>query len=178
MTSPTDAATAQPEPWLRGPLAGVPQLLMPAAHALVQAREDVERVVATVSPDALWSTPGGAASVGFHLRHIAGSVDRLLTYALGRQLADQQRAALQAETTPPPEPRPDARTLGAAAIAAIDRAIEVIRAADPQQLHMPREVGRARLPSSMFGLLFHVAEHTQRHVGQLITTAKVVAGGA
>jgi hypothetical protein len=149
---------------------------MPAAHALVQAREDVARAAAALAPDDLWATPGGAASVGFHLRHIAGSVDRLLTYALGRQLDDRQRAALAAETAPPGEPRPDAAALVAAATGAIDRALEIIRATDPAMLHQAREVGRARLPSTVFGLLFHVAEHTQRHVGQLITTAKIVRG--
>lgn len=165
-----------PEPWLRGPIEGVPPPLMPAAHALAQAREDIERVAAGLTSETLWVEPGGAASAGFHLRHIAGSIDRLLAYALGRQLDEAQQAALAAETRPPGEPRADAGDLARQAVASVDRALEIIRATDPQMLMDAREVGRARLPSTVHGLLFHVAEHTQRHVGQLITTAKVVRG--
>src|SRR5688572_31411369 len=90
----------QPEPWLRGPLADVDPYLMPAAHALTHAGEDLARAVADLPPQALWTRPGGAASVGFHLRHIAGSIDRLLAYARGEALTDDQRAAARAETEP------------------------------------------------------------------------------
>ncbi|HEU4564475.1 MAG TPA: DinB family protein [Gemmatimonadaceae bacterium] len=168
MTTPT-----QPEPWLRGPIDGVAPALMPAAHALVMAREDIERVAPALTMEQLWRRPGGAASAAFHLRHIAGSIDRLLAYALGRQLSDAQRAALAAEQTVP-EPPPTAAALADEATRAIDHAMEIIRATDPVQLHEPRQVGRSRLPTTLLGLLFHIAEHTQRHVGQLITTAKIV----
>ena len=166
-----------PEAWLRGPLAGVDPLLMPAAHALVQAREDVERAADDLAPEELWAMPGGAASVGFHLRHIAGSIDRLLTYARGAQLDDRQKAALAAEGAPG-DPPADAPALIREAAAAIDRALDALRRTDPRTLHEPRAVGRAALPTTVFGLLFHVAEHTQRHTGQVITTAKIVIAGS
>ena len=164
-----------PEAWLRGSLPGVHALLMPAAHALVQAREDVERAAATLTPEELWARPGGAASIGFHLRHIAGSIDRLLTYARGANLDRQQREALAAEgvSGDPPEP---ADALIREATTAIDQALDALRTADVASLEEPRAVGRAALPTTVLGLLFHLAEHTQRHTGQVITTSKIVRG--
>ncbi len=167
-----------PEFWLRGPLPGIAPLLQPAAHALRQAADDIARAVRTPTPlddAALWARPGGAASVGFHLRHVVGSIDRLLTYARDAQLDDAQRAALAAETAPP---RPDetADALVAHAVAAIDGAVRTIAATDAHTLLAPRAVGRARLPSTVHGLLFHVAEHTMRHTGQIVTLARVVRG--
>ena len=164
----------QPEAWLRGPIQGVPAALMPAAHALVQAREEIEGAAAGLSPDELWTPPGrAAATAGFHLRHIAGSVDRLLSYALGRQLDERQRAALAAEKEPG-DSAADAAAFVREAQRAIDRAVAQLRATPRESLTEPREVGRERLPSTVLGLLFHAAEHTQRHAGQLVTTAKIV----
>lgn len=160
-----------PEPWLRGPLPGVDPYLMPAAHALTHAGEDLARAVADVPAAALWTRPGGAASVGFHLAHIAGSIDRLLAYARGEALSDAERAAARAETEPSDAA---ADALLASAQAAIARALAQIRATPRERLVDPRGVGRARLPSTVLGLLFHVAEHTQRHTGQLIATARAV----
>ncbi len=162
-----------PEAWLRGPIPGVPAVLMPAAHALVQAREDLALAAADLSTAELWLRPGGAASAGFHLRHIAASVDRLLTYARGEQLTSAQHDALAAERSPG-EPPATAVVLVAGASASIDRALDVIRATAPEHAFDPRIVGRQALPSTVGGLLFHIAEHTQRHTGQLITTAKIV----
>lgn len=146
---------------------------MPAAHALLQAREELPRAAAGLTPAQLWSRPGGAASVGFHLRHVAGSIDRLLAYAAGRQLTSDELAALRAEGEPGDVP-PSADECVAIAQAGIDRALEAIRAAPRASLLAPREVGRGRLPSTVLGLLFHLAEHTQRHVGAVVATAKVV----
>jgi len=162
---------SQPEPWLRGPIPGIPPLLMPVAHALVMAREDVEAALSALSADELWARPAGAASAGFHAMHLAGSLDRLFTYARGEQLSDEQRAALAREKAPPPLP---AEALIRDVHATIDRALAQLRATDEATLLEPREVGRMKLPSNVLGLLFHAAEHTQRHVGQLVTTAKVV----
>lgn len=162
---------SQPEPWLRGPIPGIPPLLMPVAHALVMAREDVERALAGLGTDELWARPSGAASAGFHAMHLAGSLDRLFTYARGEQLNDEQRAALEREKAPPPLP---AEALVRDVHATIDRALAQLRATDESTLLERREVGRMKLPSNVLGLLFHAAEHTQRHVGQVITTAKVV----
>ena len=161
------------EPWLRGPLPGVPALLQPVAHALVQAREEVPGFVAHVGGAALWTRPAGRASVGFHLQHLAGVLDRLLTYARGETLTDDQLAALRAEGEPHP-----ALTVGGLAEAfeeAVDRALDQIRATDPATLLEARAVGRDRVPSTVLGLLVHAAEHTQRHAGQLLVTASVVA---
>jgi uncharacterized damage-inducible protein DinB len=162
----------RPEPWLRGPLEGVDPYLMPAAHALMHAGEDLARVAAEVPAHALWTRPGGAASAGFHLRHIAGSVDRLLAYARGEALSEAQRAAAKAEET---DGAPgDGPALLAEAQQAIARALAQIRGTARETLLDPRGVGRAGLPSTVLGLLFHVAEHTQRHTGQLIATARAV----
>ncbi|HWK88863.1 MAG TPA: DinB family protein [Longimicrobium sp.] len=166
---------AEPEVWMRGPVAGVPPLLMPAAHALLGALEDIEAAVAGLTPDKLWARPGGAASVGFHLLHVPGSMDRLLTYARGEMLDDAQRAALEAEKTAG-EPRIALEVLLANLRAATDRALAQIRATPESDLLAHRGVGRAQLPSNVLGLIFHTAEHTQRHTGQIITTARIVRG--
>ena len=170
------APPSQPEPWLRGPVAGIPPLLQPVAHALLQAREDVRRVVAPLDNNALWAKPSGAASVGFHVRHAAGSLDRLFTYARGGMLSAEQLAALKRETAPEEQGTVTGAQLLTAFEAQIERALAQLRATSESSLTDHREVGRARLPSTVLGLLFHGAEHTQRHVGQVITTAKIVAG--
>src|SRR5215212_3772382 len=87
----------EPDRWLRGPVPGVPALLQPAAHALLQALDDVERAVAELPVDGLWRRPGRAATPGFHLKHLAGATDRLLTYARGEPLSDSQKAWLKGE---------------------------------------------------------------------------------
>lgn len=164
----------QPEAWLRGPVSGVPPLLQPVAHALVQALEDVERAVADVPPEDLRTRTGGAASIGFHVRHAAGSLDRLFTYARGEQLTDAQRASLAAEKADVPEA--DERALVATFRSSVERALEQLRATDTATLLEHRAVGRAGTPSNVIGLLFHGGEHTARHVGQVITTARLIKG--
>ena len=164
---------SQPEVWLRGPVEGVEPLLMPAAHALLGAVEDVERAVAAMSPDELWARPGGVGAVGFHLRHMAGSLDRILTYARGEALTDEQRRYLEREKDPG-DPPAGADELLRGLREAVDRAVAQLRATDAATLLEPRGVGRLQLPSTVLGLLFHAAEHMQRHVGQVITTAKIV----
>lgn len=161
------------EAWLRGPVDGYPPLLMPAVHALLQAREDVERLLPLVSEEQAWARPGGAASVGFHVQHIAGSLDRLYSYARGQMLDERQRADLAAEDTIHDAP-PSFAAVVANAHAAIDRALAQLAATDAATLLELRKVGRAGLPSNVIGLLFHGAEHTTRHAGQAITTAKIV----
>jgi hypothetical protein len=147
---------------------------MPAAHAFVQAREDIERAAADAGPSELWQRPGGAASAGYHLQHAAGSLDRLLTYARGEALNEAQRTALAREGSP----GANAPELIAEACGAIDRALEQLRKTAPGTLNEIRAVGRAQLPATVLGLIFHAAEHTTRHVGQLITTLKIVRGGS
>ena len=164
---------SQPEFWMRGvTVEGIGTALQPVAHALLQAMEDVDAAASALSPDELWAKPGGAASAGFHLRHLAGSLDRLTTYARGEALSDAQLAALRVEQ----EPGASAAELLTHVRATIERALEQLRATPDAALDEPRHVGRARLPSSVRGLLYHAGEHTARHAGQVITTVKVVRG--
>jgi hypothetical protein len=166
---------AEPEVWLRGPIEDVAPMLQPVAHGLLQCRLEVRATVPTLAPAQIWTSPGGAATAGYHVRHAIGSLDRLLTYARGAQLSGDQLAFLREEAKA--DERDDiGDVLVAEFDAAIERALVQLRATDPSTLLEPREVGRARLPSTVLGLLFHAAEHTQRHVGQLVTTAKIVRG--
>lgn len=171
----TATHSLSPEVWLRGPLEGFDPIVMPAAHALLQSGEDLERAAGTLTREELWARPGGAASVGFHLTHIAGTIDRLLTYASGKQLDATQLAALRAEQDPSAQTA-DAGELIARAVRAIHGAVETLRNTPRESLFQPRAVGRKQLPTTVWGLLFHVAEHTQRHTGQVITTSKIVRG--
>lgn len=164
----------QPEAWLRGPIDGIDPVLMPVAHALVQAREDVVHLASSVPAAHVWKRVGQAASVGFHLRHLAGATDRLLTYARGETLSDAQKAALRAEGAPP-DPPPLLREIASDVTATIDRALDQLTRTPPAELSQPRAVGRSA-QSTVAGLLFHAAEHATRHVGQAITTARILAG--
>jgi uncharacterized damage-inducible protein DinB len=145
--------------------------LQPAAHAFLQTVEDVEGAVDGLTADQLWTTPGGAASVGFHLLHLAGATDRLLTYARGEPLSDLQRAQLQKERNPP---RADIASLLADLRKAVDGALDQLRNTPDAALEEGRAIGRAALPTTVLGLLFHTAEHAQRHAGQVVTTAKIL----
>jgi uncharacterized damage-inducible protein DinB len=160
-----------PEPWLRGPVDGIDPWLQPVAHALMQVREDVTQAVSGLSKEALVARPGGAASVAFHLRHIPGSIDRLMTYASGATLDEGQQAARAAEKE---EGADDPRALVASFERGIEAALERLQRFAAAGLLEPRPVGRAGLPSTVLGLLFHAAEHAQRHSGQVIATAKAV----
>ena len=167
--------STQPEVWLRGPVEGFEPLLMPAVHALLQAREDVEGLVAAVPAEHAWERPGGAASVAFHVGHLGGALDRLLTYARGELLSDAQKAAARAEG----EPGQPARSLdevAAGACTSIERALDQLRATSREDLLVPKKVGRAGLPSTTLGLIFHAAEHCTRHAGQAISTARILRG--
>ncbi len=158
------------EVWLRGPLPGVPPLLQPVAHALTQADEEVTALLGGFPDALLWKRPGGVASVGFHLHHLTGVLDRLLTYAEGEPLSEQQRATLAREE----HGDENVRELVAAFGAQVEVTLGVLRETDEKMLLEPRDVGRAQLPSTVMGLLVHAAEHTQRHVGQLLVTVRVL----
>ncbi len=165
-------ADSLPEVWLRGPVDGVPGLLQPIAHALLQAREDVAALTRGLPAELLSTRPAGVASIGFHLQHLTGVVDRLFTYARDEPLSDAQRDALAAE------PRPlgadmSVHDLVRAFDRQVERALDQLRATDERSLTEPRGVGRQRLPSTVLGLLFHAAEHVQRHVGQLSVTIRM-----
>ena len=158
-----------PEPWLRGPMSGMDPLIAPILYTFQQAREDVAKHTEGLTVEQIWATPFGFGSVGFHVRHIAGSTDRLMTYLQGEQLSDAQMAALQSEK----QPGASREELLAELDAAFGKSQAVVRALDPARLQETREVGRKRLPTTVIGLLTHIAEHTQRHVGQAISAAKL-----
>lgn len=159
-----------PEPWLRGPLEGVSPFIAPLLRSFEQAREDLAHWTAGVGPDQVWAQPHGLPSLGFQLRHIAGSVDRLSTYLAGGQLSDQQMRALQSEA----QPGATREELLAAIDAAFLNAAEIARAITPAELDQPRSIGRKALPTTAIGLIVHIAEHTQRHVGQAISAVKLL----
>jgi hypothetical protein len=163
----------QPEVWMRGAIPGYPAPLQPVVHSLLQSLEEVQQHLATVTPARLWTRPNGAASAGYHVRHAAGSLDRLLTYARGEQLSTGQLATLDREGEADLEPDAAVRLTGEFA-RGIERAVAQVSETPESVLGEPRGVGRAQLPSTVLGLLFHAAEHTQRHIGQMVTTLKVV----
>lgn len=158
-----------PEPWMRGPIEGVPALLSPLLYSFQQAREDLTRFTEALTTEQIWAQPHGFGSVGFHLRHIAGSTDRLTTYLEGRQISEAQLDFLKHEH----DPGATREELLAGMDAAFQRTETIVRALDPARLSDPREIGRKKLPTTVIGLLTHVAEHTQRHVGQAISAAKL-----
>jgi len=160
------------EVWQRGPIDGVPALLQPVAHALLQAVEDVEKEMEHFSPDLLWKNPGGVASVSFHLKHLSGVIERLFTYARGEMLNEEQRSYLAAETVS--HDNDTVYMLVDRFKKQISAALEELKTADIRTLTDKRAVGRKQIPSTVIGLWFHAAEHTQRHVGQLIVTARIL----
>ena len=157
------------EPWLRGTLNQVPAVARAVLHALQLAEEDLEKWCRPLSEQELFTRSLGLPPVAFHLRHIARSLDRLLTYAEGHQLNDLQLAALRSEL----DIGGSRDELFAELHSALAGSAERVRALDLRQLEAPRAVGKKGLPSTLGGLLVHVADHTQRHVGQAVTTAKV-----
>lgn len=162
------------EVWLRGEtVEGVPLLLQPVAHSLLQSREEVEALLSGVAAEEIWRTRTGAASIGYHVLHAIGSLDRLFTYARGAMLSDAQLLVLKQEAQPDPDLTAD--DLIAAFDAAVTRALDQLRETDDRRLTDERHVGRAKLPSTIIGLVFHAAEHTQRHVGQAVSTRKLLA---
>ena len=161
-----------PEAWLRGPIDSVPDPLQPVAHALIQVREEARDLLRDFPVALLWTRPAGLASVGFHLQHIAGVIDRLFTYARGESLSDEQRHALAREGSPPESDSTVDGLLDRLDVH-VDCALMQLRAIPPDSLNQKRLVGRKQLPATMLGLLFHAAEHAQRHMGQMLVTARV-----
>jgi uncharacterized damage-inducible protein DinB len=160
------------EPWLRGSESDVPAVGRGVLHALQLAAEDLRKWCSVLSDEQLNTSPAGAPPVAFHIRHLARSMDRLLTYAEAGELSKEQMALLRAEGA-----RDTTKTqLFTELTAALNDAAIRVRAIAHMNMEEPRTVGRKRLPTTVGGLVVHVADHTQRHVGQAITTARVVAG--
>ena len=160
------------EVWLRGTIPGIPALLQPVAHTLLQAQEEVNTLMNGFDDTLLWETPADVASVGFHLQHLCGVLDRLYTYAKGEQLSGQQLDDLRLEGTE------NAAITSSFLIERfnkqVDKALSQLRETNQNMLTQPRGVGRKQIPSTVLGLLFHAAEHTQRHNGQLLVTVRVL----
>jgi hypothetical protein len=165
--------TPLPEAWLRGPIEGIPNLLQPAAHAFVLAREDVAAATSGLTVDQLWHRPNGITPIGFHLAHLAGSTGRLLAYAKGAPLTDAQKAFLLYEREVM-NTRPALEKLTRDWHAAIDDAMAQLAATAEHTLTEARTIGRALLPTTVIGAIFHAAEHASRHTGQIVTTAKLL----
>jgi uncharacterized damage-inducible protein DinB len=157
------------EAWLRGPIEGVPPHLMPVFHSFAMVREDLAYYTEGLSTEDVWRNTGSLPSLGFHLHHIAHSVDRLVTYLCGNPLSDAQIATLKQEA----EPGATLAELLGEIDAILSDAERRIRMIDASMLYEPRYIGKKRLPSNVLGMLVHIAEHTQRHLGQAITTAKL-----
>ncbi len=165
-------ATQKHEVWQRGPLPLMPPLLQPVAQALLQAKEEVNELMEHFPSVLLWVRPADMASAGFHLQHLSGVLDRVFTYARNEPLNPYQFEDLAAEGK-------NLKPITAADLVnrfnrQVDKALEQIKNTDEKTLTDFRGIGRAGLPSTVIGLLFHAAEHTMRHVGQLMVTAAVV----
>lgn len=158
------------EPWMRGDLRHLDPIQAAVLYSFRHAQEDIAEWLGRMPGDSLWTRVGDLASPGFHVRHIAGSVDRLVTYASGQQLSEAQLAELKAESTPGGTVTELLESLEAR----LTQAAEVIRSLQPKTYSEIREIGRKKIPVPLGTLLVHIAEHTQRHVGELIVTVKAV----
>ncbi len=173
MTTP---AITPPEWWQRGPVPGVPALLQPVAHVLLQLRDDVPAAVASLTESQWNARPGGVASIAFHVRHIGGVFDRMFTYARGDTLNDAQFAALALEQSP--IAAHEIPALLAWFTAQLDARLAALPAFDEAHLTDARTLGRAKLPTTVIGCLVHAAEHGMRHFGQISVTARVLTATA
>ncbi|RZK66546.1 MAG: DinB family protein [Pedobacter sp.] len=168
--------TQKLEVWQRGPLPDINPLLQPVAHALLQAREEINEYMEAFPVDMLWFRPAGMASTGFHLQHLSGVLDRVFTYAKAEKLSEFQFEQLAEEGKD---------SLNGYRVEdlvnrfnhQVDLALLQLKETDETTLSDFRGIGRAGLPSTVIGLLVHAAEHTMRHVGQLMVTVAVVKNG-
>lgn len=172
MNNTNQAPTGNLEHWLRGPVKGILAFLQPAAHAILQTRDEVHYGMKDFPESLIWERPEGVASVAFHLQHIPGVLDRIYTYAKGIQLNPQQLEYMMAEG----KEKEDIRLsdLLEHLDQQVEKALEQLRNTPESELLAERAVGRKQIPSNVIGLLFHGAEHSQRHTGQLLVTARVV----
>jgi uncharacterized damage-inducible protein DinB len=160
------------EYWLSGPIKGVPNLLQPAAHALLQSERELKKYTTDFPKELLWAKAAGRASVGFHMNHITGVLDRMLTYAKGESLSDEQFQFLKTEGTF--NLTTQVADLQEQFSIKVAEAIAYFKTLPESSLTEKRTVGRKKLPSTVIGLLFHAAEHSQRHIGQLLVTVSVL----
>jgi uncharacterized damage-inducible protein DinB len=162
----------QPEYWMRGTIDGVPAMLQPVAHALLQARDEVNELMNNFPEHLLWERPANVASPAFHLQHLSGVLDRLFTYARAESLSQEQLVYLSSEGKQ--NENVTVSSLIENFNKQIDISLEQLKKTNENSLTEFRGVGRKQLPSTVIGLLFHAAEHTMRHTGQLLVTVKVI----
>lgn len=160
------------EVWMRGPISGLIPLLQPVAHAILQAREEVNLMMIDFPNELIWKRPNGIASVAFHLQHLSGVLDRLFTYANNQILNEDQLELLALESD-------STQLLTVKGLLTrfnnqVNKALTQLKNIEEKNLLEPRGVGRKQIPTNQLGLLFHAAEHTQRHVGQLLVTIKML----
>jgi uncharacterized damage-inducible protein DinB len=168
MTKPKETL----EVWMRGPIAGLTPLLQPVAHAILQAREEVNLMMIDFPNELIWEKPAGVASVAFHLQHLSGVLDRLFTYANNQILNEDQLELLALESD-------NTQYLTVKGLLTrfnnqVNKALTQLKNTDEKMLLEPRGIGRKQIPTNLIGLLFHAAEHTQRHVGQLYVTVRIL----
>ncbi|GAB3219816.1 DinB family protein [Algoriphagus aestuariicola] len=164
--------TKQPEVWLRGPIAGLSPLLQPVVHSIRQAQEEIHELMKDFPSEMLWEKPAGVACPAFHLQHIAGVMDRMASYAQSQILSEKQFDALKREGLR--QEHLTTSILLENLDGQIEHFVRIVTQIDPSTLADFRPVGRAKLPSTVGGLLFHAAEHAQRHLGQLLVTVKMI----
>jgi uncharacterized damage-inducible protein DinB len=168
MTKPKETL----EVWMRGPISGLDPLLQPVAHAILQAREEVNLMMIDFPDELIWEKPAGVASVAFHLQHLSGVLDRLFTYANNQLLNEDQLELLGLESD-------DTQYLSVKGLLTrfnnqVNKALTQLKNIDEKTLLEPRGLGRKQIPTNVLGLIFHAAEHTQRHVGQLFVTLRIL----
>ena len=161
------------EVWQRGPVPSIPALLQAVAHALLQALEEVNEVMQDFPEHLLWQRPAGVASVGFHLQHLTGVLDRLFSYAAKDILSPEQLHWLSAEGKEH-ETKASSAELVALFKKQVEESLSILSKANSTSLTEIRTVGRKKIPSTLIGLYFHAAEHTMRHLGQLYVTVKIL----
>jgi uncharacterized damage-inducible protein DinB len=160
------------EVWMRGPIAGLIPILQPVAHAILQAREEVNLMMIDFPNELIWEKPNNIASVAFHLQHLSGVLDRLFTYANNQILNEEQLELLALESD-------STQFLTVKGLLTrfnnqVNKALTQLKNIEEKTLLEPRGIGRKQIPTNQLGLLFHAAEHTQRHVGQLLVTVKML----
>lgn len=160
------------EYWLKGPIPEIPDLLQPVAHALLQVRKELKELMVDFDESNLWIRPKGVASVGFHLQHLVGVLDRLFTYADGKALSENQLDYLKKEGVE--NMNITSEVLINNFDIQVERTLEILKKINPEVLTAARFVGRKQIASTVIGLIFHAAEHTTRHFGQLLVTVKTL----
>jgi hypothetical protein len=167
----TTPSAPQVEPWLRATRTETPAIVRAVLHAIDLALENIQETTEGLTVTEIDARPFGVASIGFHLRHLAGALDRSLTYASGSGLSEEQFGALAQEKTNQGENRDLLLSrLQASAVRTEETLLKLVGA----DFEAPRAIGRKKLPTTLGGIIVHIADHTQRHVGQVITTARIL----